>query len=48
MQLHVELEDSQYSKFQLAVKKLGYRTVSEYIREQVRAAIKQAETPKGS
>ena len=45
MQLHVELEDRQYREFQLALKKLGYRTVSEFIRQQVRAAIKQARLP---
>ena len=42
--LHVPLEDSQYEKFRLAVKKLGYVTMVSYVREQVRAAIKQAET----
>lgn len=43
MQLHIELENSQAQKFRLAVKKLGYRTMSEYMREQVRLAIKKAE-----
>lgn len=43
MQLHVELEDCQYREFRIALKKLGYGTVSEYIREQMRAAIKQSE-----
>lgn len=43
IQLHVELTRSQYRKFQAALKKLGYRTISEQVRENVRRVIAEAE-----
>jgi len=42
MQLHVELENSQYEQFRNAIKELGYRTMSEFVREKVRWAIQEA------
>lgn len=42
MQVHIDIEDSQLRKFKDAVKALGYRTMSEYIREKIRQAIKEA------
>ena len=44
IQLHVEIGRSQYRKFQAALKKLGYRTVSELVREHVRRVIAEAKT----
>jgi hypothetical protein len=41
--LHVPLGDDRHRKFKAAVKVLGYETMASYVREQVRAAIKQAE-----
>jgi len=44
IQLHVEIGRSQYRKFQDALKKLGYRTVSESVREHLRRVIADAKT----
>lgn len=44
IQLHVEIGRSQYRKFQAALKKLGYGTVSEVVREHVRRVIAEAKT----
>ena len=41
--LHVKLDDDQYKLFRAAIKKLGYKTVSAFVREKVRNAIKEAE-----
>jgi len=43
VQLHVELTRSQLLKFKVALKKMGYRTVSELVREHVRRVIAEAE-----
>lgn len=42
MQLHIDLDDGQYKRFRAAIKKLGYKTVSAFVREKVRNAIKEA------
>ena len=43
VQLHVELERSQHQQLKVAMKKLGYRTLSELVRERcVRWAIAEA------
>lgn len=42
IQLHIEIDSNQHRQFQLALRKLGYRTISEYIREQVRRVIAEA------
>lgn len=41
--VHVQIDESQYEKFRLAVEKLGYRTMSAFLREQIRAIIQRAE-----
>ncbi len=46
--LHVPLDDDQHRKFKVAVKVLGYETMTSYVREKARAAIKQAEAIKRS
>jgi metal-sulfur cluster biosynthetic enzyme len=43
VQLHIDIEEGQLLKFKAAVKALGYCTMSEYVREKVRQAIKEAE-----
>lgn len=43
MQIHVEVENGQYKRFRAAINKLGYKTVSAFVREKVRNAIKEAE-----
>jgi len=43
MQLHVEVDSKQIQKFKAAVRVLGYRTMSEFIREQIRQAIREAQ-----
>ena len=43
MQLHVEIEAAFYERGKRAIKALGYGTTSEYVREKIRQAIKEAE-----
>ena len=42
-QLHIQLDDDQCSKFRLAIKKLGYENMSQYLRQKVNQAIVRAE-----
>ena len=42
MQLHVSLLDEEHRRFKIAVKKLGYCTMSAYLRECVREVIERA------
>lgn len=42
-QLHVDLQENQLRKFKAAVKALGYATMSSFIREKIRQAIREAE-----
>ena len=41
--IHIRLDDSQYQKFREDVKKMGYGTMSAYLREQIREIIRRAE-----
>jgi len=43
MQLHVEVNPQQLQKFKATVKVLGYGTMSAYVRQKIREAIKEAE-----
>lgn len=43
MQLHVELENDQYTKLRKAIRFLGFKTISEWVRAQARQAIRDAE-----
>jgi len=43
LQIHVEVENDQYKRFRAAIKKLGYKTVSAFVREKIRNVIKEAE-----
>jgi hypothetical protein len=42
LQLHVEIEDAFYEQGKRAIKALGYGTVSEFVREKIREAVKEA------
>lgn len=42
VQLHIGIERCQHKQLKAAVKRLGYSTVSEYVREQVRRVIVEA------
>ena len=42
-QLHVDLQETQLRKFKDAMKALGYRTMSAFIRQKIREAIREAE-----
>jgi len=42
MQLHIDIQDELLKQFKVAVKALGYHTMSEYIREKIRQAIREA------
>lgn len=42
MQLHIDIQDELLKQFKVAVKALGYHTMSEYIREKIRQAIRDA------
>lgn len=42
MQLHVELENDQYTKLRKALRDLGFKTISEWVRAQARQAIREA------
>jgi metal-responsive CopG/Arc/MetJ family transcriptional regulator len=42
MQVHVQIDDYTFAKFQEALKKLGYVTTSEFIRAQIRSAIENS------
>lgn len=42
IQLHVDLENRQYITLRSAIKFLGFRTVSEWVRSCARAAIQEA------
>ena len=42
MQLHIDMLDEQHHRFKIAVKKLGYGTMSGYLRESVREVIERA------
>ena len=42
MQIHVEVENDQYKRFRAAIVKLGYKTVSAFVREKIRGAIREA------
>ena len=43
MQLHVELENDQYTKLRKAIRFLGFKTISEWVRAHARQAIRDAE-----
>jgi metal-responsive CopG/Arc/MetJ family transcriptional regulator len=43
LQLHVEIKEALYEKCKRALKVLGYVTTSEFVREKIREAIKEAE-----
>ena len=43
MQLHIDIQDELLRQFKVAVKALGYHTMSEYIRACIRNATKEAE-----
>lgn len=42
MQLHIDMLEEQHRIFKIAVKKLGYCTMSAYLRECVREVIERA------
>jgi hypothetical protein len=42
MQLHVELQNDQYTKLRKAIKILGFKTISEWVRAQARQALQDA------
>ena len=42
MQLHINMLEEQHRRFKIAVKKLGYATMSAYVRECVRESIEKA------
>jgi len=45
VQLHIGIERCQHKQLKAAVKRLGYSTISEYVREQVRRVIIEANAP---
>jgi len=40
---HIKLDCNQYKRFRAAIKKLGYKTASAFVREKIRQAIREAE-----
>lgn len=42
MQLHVQLENDQYTKLRKAIRDLGFKTISEWVRAQARQALQDA------
>lgn len=42
MQLHVQMENDQYTKLREAIRDLGFKTISEWVRAQARQAIREA------
>jgi len=42
VQLHVQLENDQYTKLRKAIRDLGFKTISEWVRAQARQTILEA------
>ena len=42
MQIHVQIENDHYTKLREALRDLGFKTVSEWVRAQARQAIREA------